>query len=84
MHIYETTTADSVAVTWTPPTFTDNVNVTGVTSTKNPGDTFTVGSTNVHYTAVDGASNSETCSFTVTIKSKYIYIVPLKLNALLV
>lgn len=83
-NIYQTTTADSVAVTWTAPTFTDNVNVIEVTSTKNPGDTFTVGSTNVHYTATDGASNSQTCSFTVTIKSKYVYLVPLKLNALIV
>ena len=84
MNIYQTTTADSVAVTWNAPTFTDNVNVIGVTSTKNPGDTFAVGSTNVHYTATDGASNVQTCSFTVTIKSKYVYIVPLKLDALIV
>ena len=84
MPIYQTTTESSVAVTWTPPTFTDNVKVTEVTSTKNPNDMFTAGSTNVHYTATDGQSNSETCSFTINIKSKYVYIVPLKLNALIV
>lgn len=67
--IYETTTTTSKAVTWTPPTFTDNVGVKSVTTTgRKPGDTFDIGSTNVHYTALDDRNNKATCSFTVHLK----------------
>ncbi|XP_078370515.1 uncharacterized protein LOC144654290 isoform X2 [Oculina patagonica] len=66
--IYETTTSTNKAVSWTAPTFTDNVGVKAVTSTKNPGDTFEIGSTNVHYNADDDEGNSATCTFTVNLK----------------
>ena len=53
-------------VTWTAPTPTDNCEVS-MTSTHNPGATFSVGMTTVTYTAVDSAGNSAMESFTVTI-----------------
>jgi large repetitive protein len=56
------------AARWTPPTATDNctasVNITGDHS---PGDVFPVGTTRVTYVATDGAGNTATCSFTVTV-----------------
>lgn len=54
------------AVTWTPPTASDNCSET-VNSTHNPGDTFPVGTTTVGYTVTDAAGNTATCSFDVTI-----------------
>ena len=67
--IYETTTSNSKAISWTPPKFTDNVAVVKVASDKNPGDTFSLGSTNVKYEATDAASNRGTCTFVVHLKS---------------
>ena len=65
-----TQTADagacSAAVTWTPPTTSDNCTAT-LTSSHNPGDTFNVGTTTVTYTSTDAASNTATSSFTVTV-----------------
>ena len=68
--IYETSTSTSKTVSWSAPTFTDNVGVTKVESTRNPGDSFSIGSTNVHYTATDAAHNVGSCKFMVTVKSK--------------
>jgi len=67
-HIYETTDQNTKDVSWTPPTFTDNVGVTSVTSTKNPGDTFDQGSTSVTYTAKDADNNAAQCVFNVIVK----------------
>lgn len=53
-------------VTWTPPTASDNCNVT-LTSSHNPGDFFNVGTTTVSYTATDDALNTATCSFDVEV-----------------
>ena len=53
-------------VTWTPPTTADNCSTT-LTSSHNPGDSFSVGSTTVTYTSTDAASNVTTSSFTVTV-----------------
>ena len=53
-------------VTWTPPTTADNCSTT-LTSSHNPGDSFSVGSTAVTYTSTDAASNVTTSSFTVTV-----------------
>lgn len=66
--IYETTTSHSKAISWTPPKFTDNVAVVKVASDKNPGNTFSLGSTNVKYEATDAASNRGTCTFVVHLK----------------
>ncbi|HEY5823846.1 MAG TPA: HYR domain-containing protein [Cyclobacteriaceae bacterium] len=58
----------ATAVTWTPPTATDNCGNVTLTSTHNPGDTFNVGSTTITYTATDDYNNTKTCSFKVTVK----------------
>ncbi len=55
------------AVTWTPPTATDNCSTVTMTSMYNPGDTLPVGTTTVTYTAMDVAGNSASCSFDVTV-----------------
>ncbi|QQS27772.1 MAG: HYR domain-containing protein [Sphingobacteriales bacterium] len=54
-------------ITWTPPTATDNCITVNVTGTHNPGTAFPLGTTTVTYTATDGANNTATCSFTVTV-----------------
>ena len=56
----------TAVVTWTPPLQTDNCSAT-LSSTHNPGDTFSAGETTVVYTATDASGNTDTCSFTVTI-----------------
>ena len=53
-------------VNWTPPTASDNCNVT-LSSSHNPGDNFTLGTTTVTYTATDDSGNSVSCSFDVTV-----------------
>ncbi len=57
-----------VAVTWTAPTATDNCSVPSVTSSHNPGETFSAGTTQVTYTATDAAGNTVICSFNVTVE----------------
>jgi gliding motility-associated-like protein len=55
--------------TWDIPTFTDNCDSSPqVTSSHNPGDTFSFGDTEVTYTAIDDAGNEVVCSFTVTVE----------------
>ncbi len=53
-------------VNWTPPTATDNCNVT-LTSSHNPGSSFSFGTTTVTYTATDDSGNRVDCSFEVTV-----------------
>jgi len=56
-------------MTWTPPTFTDNVGVVSVLSNRQPGfimDTFT--SIKVQYEASDAAGNVVYCTFNVTLE----------------
>ncbi|MBL0741434.1 HYR domain-containing protein [Chryseolinea lacunae] len=62
-------TACGVNVSWSKPTVSDNcANTITATSTHNPGDFFAVGTaTTVTYSATDGAGNTATCSFTVTV-----------------
>ncbi len=59
----------SVAVSWTPPTASDNCPGVGLSSTHNPGDVFTIAGSphTVTYTAVDGAANQASRSFNVTV-----------------
>lgn len=55
-------------VTWTPPTFTDNVGVASVLSNRQPGflmDTYT--SIAIQYTATDAAGNIAYCKFNITL-----------------
>jgi hypothetical protein len=61
------TTCDQVA-TWTAPTASDNcAGTVGVSSSHNPGDVFSVGSTIVTYTFTDANNNQSQTSFTVTV-----------------
>ncbi|MEM1118911.1 MAG: HYR domain-containing protein [Bacteroidota bacterium] len=66
-----TVTADEncqAVVTWTPPTATDNCELTVISSTHNPGTVFNQPITVVTYTAEDAFGNQATCSFTVTVE----------------
>ena len=58
-------------VTWDAPKFSDNVGVVRVTSSKNSGDKFDLGSHTVYIIAYDAAGNSVSVSFEVQVKSRY-------------
>ena len=57
----------AVRVTWIPPTASDNSGEVTLTSSKQPGDRFDVGTTVVSYIARDPSQNFATSSFKVTI-----------------
>eukprot|EP00057_Strongylocentrotus_purpuratus_P028659 XP_011683133.1 PREDICTED: uncharacterized protein LOC578978 isoform X8 [Strongylocentrotus purpuratus] len=62
------TGSTGVSVSWTEPTATDNSGVVpSSTSTRSPGDTFNIGTTQVSYTFTDGSGNDAFCIFTVTV-----------------
>jgi gliding motility-associated-like protein len=54
-------------VNWSAPTVFDNCGGATLTSTKNPGSAFNVGTTLVTYTASTASGESATCSFEVTV-----------------
>lgn len=55
-------------VSWTPPSFTDNVDTTVTTSASYAsGALFYLGKTNVTYTATDSAGNSASCYWTINV-----------------
>lgn len=53
-------------VLWTPPTAQDN-NMVVVNSNYDPGDQFSLGTTDVIYIAEDPSGNTDECRFTVTV-----------------
>ncbi len=59
---------DAIA-TWTAPTASDNCGSSSVVQTGGPasGSTFPLGTTTITYTATDGAGNTSTCTFTVSV-----------------
>lgn len=63
-------TSSEVAVTWEPPTATDDASTPIVTSDREPGNMFGFGSTTVTYTARDSQGVEDTCSFTVRIEGE--------------
>ena len=68
--VFDTVTSNvnGKTVTWVEPTATDNSGIVSLSSrTHTPGSFFSVGSTPVTYTFTDGAGNSASCTFTVTI-----------------
>ena len=69
-NIYQLIVGSTASVTWKLPEFSDNVKVVKVTSTKNPGDTFQLGSTNVKYDSFDDSGNTVSCTFSVTLKGE--------------
>ncbi len=60
---------NGAVVTWTEPTANDNCSGVLAYDTRShaPGSTFPVGATVVTYTFTDVASNTSTCTFTVTV-----------------
>ena len=57
----------ATAVTWTPPTLSDDCELTTLTSNFEPGDDFPTGTTTVTYTGTDPLGNVFVCSFNVTV-----------------
>ena len=58
-------------IVWAEPTATDNSGgMVSLTSNYHPGDTFSIGRTNVTYIAIDTSGNKAVNSFTVTILGK--------------
>ncbi len=63
-----TTTGTTAIATWAAPTATDNCTTTpSVSSNYNSGFAFSIGTTNVVYTAKDAKNNTSTCSFNVIV-----------------
>jgi gliding motility-associated-like protein/uncharacterized repeat protein (TIGR01451 family) len=54
-------------VFWTLPSALDNCGIISFTSNFGSGDLFPIGTSTVTYTAIDGAGNEVSCSFTVTV-----------------
>lgn len=54
-------------VTWTPPDISDNSDVITITASHDPGDTFSVGVTEVSYVVVDEAGNMANATFYVNV-----------------
>ncbi|MBK9420372.1 MAG: HYR domain-containing protein [Flavobacteriales bacterium] len=59
----------TAVATWTAPTVSDNCSGSSIAQTAGlaSGAAFPLGTTTVTYTATDAASNTATCSFTVTV-----------------
>ena len=57
-------------VNWTPPNFTDNCSTVTVTSSHNPASEFSIGTTEVTYTAKDADGNQTQCKFNVVVKDE--------------
>ena len=73
----QATNGQTAVVTWTPPTATDDITRNELVTpqlqgNQMPGSTFTVGQTTVTYTSTDGAGNSATCSFVITVTGMFI------------
>ncbi|XP_071824175.1 uncharacterized protein [Apostichopus japonicus] len=57
----------TVEVTWVAP-ICDDLSPTTGSSSRDPGDSFPVGDTEVVFTCIDSAGNQGSCSFTVTVQ----------------
>ena len=60
----------NTTVSWVEPTVTDNSGVVSLSSSHSPGTVFSIGSTEVTYTAIDNTGNVAYGSFTVTVEGK--------------
>lgn len=58
----------TAVVTWSAPSASDNSGTVDLTSSRNSGGAFPIGSTAVTYTAVDPSANSVNATFTITIE----------------
>lgn len=59
---------NGTAITWTEPSFTDNVKVTRISNNESPGRLFDVGGHRIEYEASDEAGWSSKCVFTVVLR----------------
>ncbi|XP_012940627.1 uncharacterized protein LOC101861747 [Aplysia californica] len=66
-NIVQKTSMNREPITWQSPTATDNVHEPKVMKSHEPKSEFGVGNTMVTYTATDGAGNTATCTFNVTL-----------------
>jgi hypothetical protein len=55
------------AVTWTEPHFSDNVRITALKKSHEPGAILPLGEHLINYEAKDSSENKARCSFTVTV-----------------
>jgi len=67
INVFANTSGCNAIVTWTVPSATDACSGVGSSSSNNPGDIFTLGTTTVTYTFTDMSGNSSSCSFDVTV-----------------
>jgi len=70
IQIPSTSLVSSIKVSWVAPTITDNSGQFAVSATHQPGDSFSVGITQVTYTAFDNSGNSSSMSFNVQVISR--------------
>jgi hypothetical protein len=70
IQIPSTSLVSSIKVSWMAPTITDNNGQFIVSATHQPGDSFSVGITQVTYTAIDNSGNSSSMSFNVQVISR--------------
>ena len=70
IQIPSTSLVSSIKVSWVAPTITDNSGQFTVSATHQPGDSFSVGITQVTYTAIDNSGNSSSMSFNVQVISR--------------
>ncbi|SFB58686.1 HYR domain-containing protein, partial [Algoriphagus aquimarinus] len=73
--VFTDTDTCGAIVSWIEPTATDNSGFVTITSTFNPGSNFTLGTTQVVYTAIDEAGNQSICTFNVTVIDKQLPLV---------
>lgn len=59
---------DTASATWIEPTATDNCTVVDLSSTHDPGASFSIGITAVTYTAKDAYDNQNQCQFRVDVR----------------
>lgn len=62
-----TTTGTTATATWAAPTATDNCGTPSLSSNYTSGQSFSVGTTTVIYTATDAKNNTATCSFSIVV-----------------
>ena len=63
-------------ITWIAPVASDNSGFVTLTSSHDPSTLFSVGTTEVNYTAVDRAGNmAQVCAFNVTINGMHCLLV---------
>lgn len=61
---------NTVSVSWPEPRFLDNIGVTQVAKTMEPGQLLGPGLYNVLYMAMDASKNEATCNFTIEVKDR--------------